>query len=90
MVNLVTEPSLLIPGLSPYHRTRYIGDYKHGNITGQMHDFALKYMCAQTHTYNTHRHTYTHPSLGIENKNNYTDIILKTKKKIITIIKLMP
>lgn len=59
MANLVIEPSLLIPGLSPYHRTHYIGDYKHGNITGQMHDFVLKYVCPDTHIQYTQTHIYT-------------------------------
>lgn len=39
MVNLGIESGLLIPQLSPYHRTHYVWDYKHGNITWEMCDW---------------------------------------------------
>lgn len=44
MVNIGIESGLLIAWLSSYHRIHYIWDYKHGNVTGEVYAFELKYI----------------------------------------------
>lgn len=51
---------------------------------------ALKSVWGTTRVYTcAHTHIHVHTSFGIENKNNHIFIIVKTKKKTISIIKLI-
>lgn len=77
---------LCIPWLSPYLGLNWSWGYKHSIITGKMYGFILKYVWVTVRA--SHVHTYIHIHIfRTENKNNWIFIILKTKKKIISIIK---
>lgn len=78
---------LCISWLSPYLGLNWSWGYKHSNITGKMYDFILKYISITVRASHVHTYIHIHTFFRTENKNNGIFIILKTKKKISSIIK---